>query len=256
MKKKILALLLTMPLIGINQAGWQDAFKGGLDSVMNSGSLGLSDDVSSAAVTALSETEMVDGLKEALASGVESAINNLGKKDGFLANNAVKIPLPSSVEKIGNMARQFGGGSYVDEFETTMNRAAENAVPVGSKIFADAIREMSIDDAQKILKGGDDSATQYFQKVGRDELVTKFKPIVTQATSAAGVTSAYKAMIGQAGPMVSMLGGSDLSDIDGYITNKAVDGLFLMIAAEEKSIRDNPLGSSTDLLKKVFGSLK
>lgn len=253
MKKQMVILVSALSLVGLAQAGWQDQLQKGLGDVLQGGGTG---DASSSAVSALSQTEMVGGLKEALAQGVESAINNLGKTDGFLGNNLVKIPMPDKVQKVADMARKFGGEQYVDEFVTTMNRAAESAVPEAADIFADSIREMSIEDAQGILNGGDDSATQYFRKNGGEKLAERFKPIVKQATDSAGVTNAYKQMVGQAGPMVSMLGGNDVSDVDGYVTNKAVDGLFAMIAAEEKRIRANPLGQGSDLLKKVFGSLK
>jgi hypothetical protein len=211
---------------------------------------------SSSAVSALSQTEMAGGLKEALAQGVESAINSLGKTDGFLGNDLVRIPLQGKVEKVANLARKLGGKRYVDEFVTTINRVAEKAVPEAATIFSDSIRDMSIEDTEKILNGEDDSATQYFRKTGSAKLAEKFKPMVKQATDAAGVTTAYKQMVGQAGPMVSMLGGNDMTDIDGYVTNKAIDGLFKMIAAEEKRIRSNPLASGSDLMKKVFSSFQ
>ncbi|TFH11902.1 MAG: DUF4197 domain-containing protein [Nitrosomonadales bacterium] len=251
MNKKIVLFVSILSASGSSvQAGWQDTLQGGLDGVLGS------KDSSSSAVSALSQTEMAGGLKEALAQGAESAINSLGKTDGFLANDLVKIPLPEKVKKIAGLARKFGGKKYVDEFVTTMNRAAESAVPEAATIFSDSIRDMSIEDAEKILSGADDSATQYFRKTGGTKFAEKFKPMVKRATDAAGVAKAYKQMIGQAGPMVSMLGGNDLTDIDGYVTNKAVDGLFKMIAAEEKRIRANPLASGSDLMKKVFSSFQ
>jgi len=250
MNKIIIFFVSVLSASGSVQAGWQDTFQGGLDGVLGGG------DSSSSAVSALSQTEMAEGLKEALAQGVESAINSLGKTDGFLANDMVKIPLPEKVEKVADLARKFGGEKYVDEFVTTMNRAAESAVPEAATIFSDSIRDMSIEDAKKILSGANDSATQYFRETGGAKLAEKFKPMVKQATDAAGVTTAYKQMVGQAGPMVSMLGGDDLTDVDGYVTNKAVDGLFKMIAAEEKRIRANPLASGSDLMKKVFSSFQ
>ncbi len=250
MNKQIVFFVSVLSASGLVQAGWQDTLQDGLGGVLDGG------DSSSSAVSALSQTEMAGGLKEALAQGVESAINSLGKTDGFLANDLVKIPLPEKVEKVADLARKFGGAKYVDEFVTTMNRAAESAVPEAATIFSDSIRDMSIEDAKKILSGADDSATQYFRETGGAELAERFKPMVKQATDAAGVTTAYKQMVGQAGPMVSMLGGDDLTDVDGYVTNKAVDGLFKMIAAEEKRIRANPLASGSDLMKKVFSSFQ
>ena len=249
MNKKIVFFVLVLFASGSVQSGWQDTLQAGLGDVLRGGD-------SSSAVSALSQTEMAGGLKEALAQGVESAINSLGKTDGFLANDLVKIPLPEKVEKVADLARKFGGEKYVDEFVTTMNRAAESAVPEAAAIFSDSIRDMSIEDAKKILSGADDSATQYFRETDGAKLVEKFKPMVKQSTDAAGVTTAYKQMVGQAGPMVSMLGGDDLTDVDGYVTNKAVDGLFKMIAAEEKRIRANPLASGSELMKKVFSSFQ
>lgn len=250
MNKKIVFFASVLSVSSLVQAGWQDALQGGLGGL--GGVLGGGN--SSSAVSALSQTEMAGGLKEALAQGVESAINSLGKTDGFLGNDLVKIPLPGKVEKVANLARKLGGKRYVDEFVTTMNRAAEKAVPEAATIFSDSIRDMSVQDAEKILSGGDDSATQYFRKTSGAKLAEKFKPMVKQATDAAGVTTAYKQMVGQAGPMVSMLGGNDMTDVDSYVTNKAIDGLFKMIAAEEKRIRANPLASGSDLMKKVFSS--
>ncbi len=254
MNKKLLLLLPLLFSNGLSQAGWQDMLQKGMGELNKSGGNSLS----GSAVSALSQTEMVDGLKEALAKGVKSAINNLGKKDGFLANDLVKIPVPSSVSSITKMVKSFGGAKYVDDFEKTMNRAAEGAVPKAADIFADSIRDMSIEDAQKLLNGGDNSATEFFRAKASEKLTASFKPMVKKATDAAGVTSAYKRMVGKAGPALSLMGGGNnaLSDIDGYVTDKAIDGLFTMIAAEEKRIRDNPLGSGSDLLGKVFGSLK
>ncbi len=253
MNKKILFFVSVLSVSGLVQAGWQDTLQGdfgGLGGILGGG------DNSSNAISALSQTEMIGGLKEALAQGTEAAINGLGKTDGFLGNNLVKIPLPEKVERIANLTRKLGGKRYVDEFVTTMNRAAEKAVPEAAAIFSDSIRDMSVQDAEKILSGADDSATLYFRETAGARLAEKFKPMVKQATDTAGVTTAYKKMVGQAGPMVSMLGGNNLTDVDGYVTNKAIDGLFKMIAAEEKRIRANPLASGSDLMKKVFNSFK
>jgi hypothetical protein len=149
-------------------------------------------DSSSNAVSALSQTEMIGGLKEALAQGTETAINSLGKTDGLLANDLVRIPLPENAQKVADLARRIGGKSYVDESVTTMNRTAENAVPEAATIFLNSIRDMSVQDAEKILSGADDSATQYFRETAGARLAEKFKPMVKQATDAAGVTTAYK----------------------------------------------------------------
>lgn len=230
------------------QAGWLDIVKDAAEVVSENGG-------SEIAQSALSNSEVVSGLKEALASGVESAINLLGKPGGFVGNQLVQIAVPDSLKTIVTTARTLGQGEYVDSFETTMNQAAEKAVPEAATILADAIRQMSVADAMNILNGSDDAATQYFRKVSETSLAAKFKPIVSQATNQTGVTSAYKNLTGQATPLLGgLLGGGSSLDLDEYVTNKSLDGLFKYIAIEEKSIRDNPAARGTDLLKKVFGS--
>lgn len=206
---------------------------------------------SSATSAALDNTEVAAGLKEALAQGVESAIGSLGKTDGFLGNDLVRIALPDQVTAVADLARKFGAGSYVDNFETSMNRAAEKAVVEAAPIFGDAIRNMTIEDAQAILAGGDTAATDYLRKSAGDRLVQSFRPVVEKTTSEAGVTAAYKQMVAQAGPLASLGGATDL---DAYVTEGAVDGLFTMIAKEEQAIRANPMAQTSDLLQKVFGS--
>ena len=206
-----------------------------------------------AATSALSNEDMVNGLKEALASGAQSAVDTLGRSGGFMQNNAVKIPLPEKLQSVGSVLEAVGQEQYVDEFVQTMNSAAESAVPEAGAILADSIRQMSVEDASGILNGPDDAATQYFRRVGEERLTSKLRPIVGDATSRAGVTSSYKNLIDQAGPAAAMMN-ADAMDLDGYVTNKALDGLFFMIAAEEKRIRENPAARSTELLQKVFGA--
>ncbi|MFW5443877.1 MAG: DUF4197 domain-containing protein [Methylococcaceae bacterium] len=228
-------------------AGWMDVFDGVVDAASENGA------VSKVAKSALSNSDAVSGLKEALANGVESAIKMLGKPGGFSGNQMVEIAVPDALKTVASTARSIGQGQYVDSFETTMNQAAEKAVPEAAEILADAIRKMSVDDAMNIVNGPEDSATQYFRKVSEASLAERFKPIVSQATDQSGATAAYKQLTGQAAPLLGgLLGGSEL-DLDQYVTNKSLDGLFKYIAMEEKSIRDNPAARSTDLLKKVFG---
>ncbi len=228
-------------------AGWLND----LSNIVNEVSDGQGTEI---AKSALSNSEVVTGLKEALANGVETAINTLGKPGGFAGNKLVQIAVPESLNTVVTTARTLGQGAYVDSFEATMNQAAEKAVPEAATILADAIRQMSVDDAMNILNGGNDAATQYFRKVSEQALADKFKPIVTEATNTAGVTAAYKQLTGGAGNMLdSFLGGGATLDVDQYVTNKSLDGLFKYIAIEEKRIRENPTARSTDLLKKVFG---
>ncbi len=207
-------------------------------------------------IVKVTDMEISGGLKEALSKGVKFAINTLGKENGFLDNARVKIPLPKSLQKLEKGLRLAGQGKAVDEFVGSMNHAAEKAVPVAIDVFVDAIKQMSFDDARKILfSGQNDSATQFFRRTGEETLRGKFRPIVEEFTEKTGVTNKYKTMIGKAGFAAQFLG-KDATDLDGYVTQKALDGLFLLVADEEKKIRENPLGRTTSLLKKVFEILK
>jgi uncharacterized protein YaaQ len=216
----------------------------------------------------LTEDQTAKALKEALAKGTESAIRKLGTNGGFFTNLNVKIPLPASLQKVEKTLRTLKQGALAEEFVTTMNRAAENAVPAAATVFSEAIRQMTIADAKTILTGPNDAATQYFRRTSTNALHARFLPLVKQATDAAGVTSAYKAMLAKAGPTAGLAQsfsgafgknfGLDPAtlDVDGYVTGKAMDGVFKMVAEEEKRIRENPAARTTDLLKQVFGTVK
>ncbi len=211
---------------------------------------------SAAASTAgLTQTEITGGLKEALANGIQHAIAQLGKEGGFLNNLDVKIPMPDNLQRIDKTLRTLGQGKIADEFIATMNHAAEQAVPEAAQVFGDAIKTMTVDDARAILTGPNDAATQYFRKTSEDQLRQKFLPIVKATTAKVGVTSAYKNLMAKAGPAAAFLG-PDAGDLDGYVTQKSLDGLFKMIAVEEARIRQNPVARSTELLKKVFGAVQ
>lgn len=201
----------------------------------------------------LTDSEIIDGLKEALSRGTTSAIARLGKKDGFFANRKVKILMPDSLKTVEDGLRKIGQDRYADEFVLTMNRAAEQAVPEAAEIFGSAIRNMSIQDARGILNGPDDAATKYFRRTSGEKLVNRFLPIVGRATDRVGVTSNYKEMVDKLGFMSRFFDTESL-DVDRYVTNRAIDGLFLMLAREEKLIRENPASRTTELLKKVFAN--
>jgi uncharacterized protein YaaQ len=203
---------------------------------------------------ALTDDEVIRGLKEALGKGAQQAIAKLGKDGGFLNDVNVKIPLPDELKKVEKLLRTLKQDKYADEFVATMNHAAERAVPEAAGLLKDTIQQMSLEDARAILKGPDDAATQYFRKTSEATLKERFRPIVQAATDQAGVTAAYKKLMQKAGPTAQLLG-VGATDLDAYVEGKAVDGLFKMIAAEEKRIRQDPLARGTDLLKKVFGSL-
>jgi len=207
----------------------------------------------------LNSNEMAEGLREALSKGVNIAIDYLGKEDGFLADSKVRIPMPDHLKKVSSSLRTLGQGKYADEFELTMNRAAEAAVPEARDIFLDAINSMTIEDARGILDGPDDAATNYFRKIGEQRLRNSMLPIVKKATNQAGMTNAYNNLIGNMSFLSDWMDTQSL-DLNEYVTSEALNGLFLMIAQEEKKIRDqeekkireNPVARTTDLLKKVF----
>lgn len=201
----------------------------------------------------LTQAEMVSGLKEALSKGVKNAIGQLGKDGGFLNDAGVRIPMPDSLARVEKLLRTLHQDKYADQFVASMNHAAEKAVPEAAGIFAEAIKGMTLEDAEAILNGPDDAATQYFRNKSAAKLAERFRPIVAAATDQVGVTASYKKMMGRAGAMAQYLGGAD--DLDGYVTGKALDGLFSKLALEEKAIRTNPAARTTELLKKVFGGL-
>jgi hypothetical protein len=204
----------------------------------------------------VSDTEISGGLKEALSRGVRFAIDNLGRENGFLDDVRVRIPLPKNLQRVEKALRFARQGKLVDDFVASMNHAAEKAVPVAADVFVDAIKQMSFDDARKILfSGEDDSATRFFRRTSEETLRQKFRPIVEKFTEETGVTNKYKAMIGKYGFAAQLLG-RDATDLDGYVTQKALDGLFFMVAEEERKIRKDPIGRTTSLLRKVFGILK
>lgn len=206
-----------------------------------------------AGLDAISSGDASAGVKEALAKGADVAIAALGKKDGFLGNAKVKIPLPGTLQKAEKGLRMLGMGKQADELVDTMNHAAENAVAEARPILADAIKMMTVQDAKSILTGGDDSVTQYFKRSSAEQLTQKFLPIVKNATGQLQLAEQYNNYAGKAASL-GLIDGKD-ADINAYVTQKAMDGLFLMIAEEEKKLRADPVAAGSALLKKVFGAL-
>ena len=203
----------------------------------------------------VSNNDIAGGLKDALFQGVRRAVGDLGRENGFLDNARVRIPLPKNLQKTEKALRAVGQGRRVDEFVAAMNHAAEEAVPVATDIFLDSVRQMTFDDARNILLSGqEDAATQFFRRTSEARLRDEFRPIVEDFTTKVGVTQKYKAMMGRYG-FLGRVVGQDATDIDGYITEKALDGLFLLIAEEERKIRRDPVSRTTSLLRKVFGSI-
>lgn len=212
--------------------------------LVNANALSLSD---------LSNTEASGGLKEALTQGVGKAVDMLGKSDGFLGNKEVKIPLPDSLKKIEKGMKMFGMGKQSDELITKMNRAAEAAVPEAKALLVNSIKSMTVSDAKGILTGPKDAATQYFKKTTSKDMAAKFLPIVEKATANVQLADTYN-KYAEMGAKYGLVKKGD-ENINQYVTQKALDGLYLMIAKEEAAIRKDPVGQTSSLLKKVFGAI-
>lgn len=236
MKKQIPMLLMVLMLVQPAQAGFfQDLL--GLDKP--------------AAPAATDDNTVVRGLKEALAVGTERAVKSVSKQDGYFSNPAIKILVPEKVRTAADLLAKLGYREQVDSFVLSMNRAAEKAAPVAADHFAAALKEMTIEDGRAILSGGNTSATDYFQKKTRGKIYESFKPVVSDTMNQVGVTRSYKEMTGKM-TAVPFFNPQSL-DLDHYVTERALDGLFLRIGEEEKQIRTNPAARATELLKKVFG---
>jgi hypothetical protein len=203
---------------------------------------------------ALTNQDAVSGLKAALEKGAGAAVDLLGKTDGFLGNGAVKIPLPDSLKKYEKLMHSVGMGKYADELVVTMNRAAEAAVPEAKKLFVDSIRKMSVQDAKGVLTGGQTSGTDYFKRTTSDPLREKFLPIVKKATARVKLAEKYN-QYAQKGVQFGLVK-KEQANLDDYVTQKALDGLFFMVAEEEKKIRQDPVKAGSDIIRKVFGALK
>lgn len=202
----------------------------------------------------LSNTDASKGLKVALEKGASAAILQLGAVDGFLGNEKVRIALPGYLEDAAKLMRTFGQGGKVDELVTSMNRAAEAAVPMAKDVLMKAVQGMSMQDAKGILAGGDTAVSQFFAEKTRAPLGTKFLPIVTQATSKVGLADKYNQVAGRASEL-GLLKKED-ANIQQYVTGKSLDGLYYMIGEEEKKIRQNPVAYGSSILSKVFGTLR
>ncbi|HEX8464688.1 MAG TPA: DUF4197 domain-containing protein [Abditibacterium sp.] len=201
----------------------------------------------------ISQDLAVSGLREALSVSTRNAVFQTGKRDGFFRNELIKILMPEKLRPIERGLRAVGGGRQIDEFVLGMNRAAEKAAPQAQNIFLDAIRGMSFSDVYGILRGGDTAATDYFRNRTSARLTSAFRPIVENSMDSVGATRQYKSLVGRYGnlPFVNQ----KALDIDGYVVNEALDGLFSVVAREERDIRRNPAKRVTQILRDVFGSL-
>ncbi|PPC79655.1 MAG: hypothetical protein CTY38_12650 [Methylotenera sp.] len=204
-------------------------------------------------VSDLSNTEATGGLKEALIQAAGKAVGQLGAVDGFLGNKEVKIPLPETMQKAEKAMRMFGMGKQADELVLKMNRAAEAAVPEAKALLVDSVKKMSVADAKAILTGGDDAATQYFKRTTSTPMAEKFLPIVKKATENVQLAQQYNkfAELGSKYGMVK----KEQANLEQYVTQKTLDGVYLMMAKEEATIRKDPVGQASNAIKKVFGSL-
>ena len=209
---------------------------------------------SAAVLEDLTNQEAVQGLKGALSQGATTAIAKLGVAGGFMNNPKVKIPLPPALDKIAKGMRMMGRGKDADELVATMNQAAEQAVPAAKELLAGAVKTMSVQDAKKILTGGDGSVTRFFRDKTAAPLAVKFLPIVKRATDRVGLAQKYDQFAGQ-GTKLGLIKG-DAANIEQYVTNKALDGLYLMIGEEEHTIRQNPAAAGSAIVSKVFGALR
>lgn len=199
----------------------------------------------------LDDSTVISGLKEALSIGTANAVKEVSRIDGYLGNNAIKILMPEKLQTVADVLRKIGFEKQVDDFILSMNRAAEKAAPRATDYFVDSVKKMSVDDAKRILNGGDTAATDYFKSKTYDKLFSDFKPIISSSMDEVGVTRNYKEMMAKYSsiPFVK----AESLDVDTYVTGKALDGLFYMVAQEEKKIRTDPAARVTELLKQVFG---
>lgn len=202
----------------------------------------------------LTGADATSGVKAALARGAEAAVALLGQTDGFLGNPKVRIPLPGQLEDAAKLLKKFGQGKRVDELSTAINRAAEAAVPMGKDVLVQAVQEMTVTDAKNILTGGDTSVTDFFATRTRAPLTERFLPIVTEATQKVSLAKVYDNFAGKAASF-GLLKAED-ANLSGYVTGKTLDGLYLVIGEEERKIRQDPVGTGSEILRKVFGTLK
>ncbi|HVE90512.1 MAG TPA: DUF4197 domain-containing protein [Burkholderiaceae bacterium] len=201
----------------------------------------------------LSGRDATAGLKAALDKGAAVAVASLGRTDGFWANPKVRIPLPQTLERARGALRLMGKGGELDALELAINRAAEQAVPQAKSLLTSAVKSMSVDDAKQILRGGDDSVTQFFKSKTSTQLAEQFLPVVRRVTDKNGLAQQYNSLASQ-GAAFGLIK-IEQATVEGYVTHKALDGLYTMIAEEEKKIRTNPVAAGSDIIRRVFGAL-
>jgi hypothetical protein len=199
----------------------------------------------------LPTSEIADAIRQALAKGTTTAVQQLGHKGGFWGNPRFQIPLPGPVARLQGALDRVGAGAQLDQLHEAINRAAEQAVPVAANVFGEAVKKLTLNDVRTILNGPKDAATQYFRRSTSATLTQKFEPIVARVTARTGLGQEYDRVVSSAGPLASMLGGN--VDLNRYVTQQALNALFAEVATEEAAIRTDPAARTTALLKKVFG---
>tara|TARA_R110002050_G_scaffold57423_3_gene128893 strand:- start:49843 stop:50604 length:762 start_codon:yes stop_codon:yes gene_type:complete len=248
LKYTIAACLISTLYISPTSADWGSL----LNDVTSKGKALLSTE-SKTTASSLDYNTIASGLKEALDIGARKAIDNVSKPDGYLANQLIHIAMPPELEQVSDLMRKFGLGGQADAFEQSMNHAAEKAAPEATNIIVNAINNMSIDDANAILQGPDNAATEYFKTQTSQQLTSLFRPTIDASLNQVGATKYYNDLTGQVAAL-PLVGENINLDLPDYVTEQALNGLFTMIAAEEKMIRDNPAARTTELLKQVFSS--
>jgi hypothetical protein len=209
--------------------------------------------VLAASLADISNRDAVNGLKEALTRGSHAAVARLGVENGFFGNDRVKIPLPPSLRRLEAVIRSIGMSPHADELVLRMNRAAEAAVPEAKTLLVDAVKKMSVQDAKGILTGGEDAATQYFKRTTSESLTKRFQPIVKKAMQKVKLAEKYDE-IAASGAKLGLVKEED-AQLEDYVMRKALDGLFVVIAEEEKKVRQDPAGAASAILRKVFGAI-
>ncbi len=209
---------------------------------------------SAAGLADITNKDAVSGLRQALTDGAAAAVGKLGVENGFFGNARVKIPLPESLQKVEGLMRAMGMKRQADELELAMNRAAETAVAEATPLLVDAVKKMSVRDAKGILTGGETSATDYFRRTTADALGRKFLPVVKKATAKVGLAEKYNSIAGK-GAQLGLVN-ADQATIEQYVTKKSLDGLYTIIADEEKALRQDPVGAASSIVQKVFGALR
>lgn len=243
MNRKFFGLFAVLALVTIpasGSAGFLDTLSQGIEKFRGAGS-------------GLDDSTIVKGLKEALATGTTRAVKSASQRDGYFRNETIKILVPEKLRTATNLLGKFGFQQQVDDFELRMNRAAEKAAPMATDYFVSALKQMTFDDARKILNGGDTAATEYFRGKTGDKIFTAFKPVVTSSMQDVGVASSYGQLLKKIQAVPFGSAAVESLDLDNYVTGKAVDGLFTMLGEEEKKIRTDPSARGTELLRKVFG---